>query len=249
MTDCSRGAENGYLLHNTIVLPRGEIHVWTAEVETLDPDWVAAILSSQEQDRAARFYFEKHRRAYRFAHAALRSVLAPYLGSAAAEIRYGEGEFGKPYLEEPAGSRIEFNMAHSGDVVVIAVAAGRRVGIDVEQIRALEDLDAVAESHFTPAERALLANAGARQSAFFTCWTRKEAYIKAVGKGLSMDLNSFDTSIEPGLAGRRLNEWWLCDLAVSEGYAAALVVGGGLEKLVYRRWCAPAQRGGPPRGA
>jgi 4'-phosphopantetheinyl transferase len=205
---------------------------------------VAGILSSQEQDRAARFHFERHRRAFRFAHAALRSVLAPYLGAAAAEIRYGEGEFGKPYLEEPAGSGIEFNMAHSGDLVAIAVAAGRRAGIDLEEIRPIEDLDAVAESHFTPAERALLADAGARQSAFFTCWTRKEAYIKAVGKGLSMELASFDTSIEPGLAGRRLDKWWLCDLAVPEGYAAALVVEVGFERLVYRRWCAPARPGG-----
>jgi 4'-phosphopantetheinyl transferase len=229
-----------------MTLQIAEVHVWTAQVAGVapDPDSPGSALSLRERERAARFHFEKHRRAFVFAHAFLRDVLSRYLDVKPEQIRFRENPFGKPFLAEPAGHGLQFNMSHSGDVVVVALTLDRQIGIDVEFIRPLHDLETIAESNFTPEERALLSAGGtqARQRAFFTCWTRKEAYIKAIGTGLSMPLNVFNAAIPQGAPGVRLPgaaqaaSWWLSDLTAPEGYAAAIAVEDGFDRLLYRRW-------------
>jgi 4'-phosphopantetheinyl transferase len=205
-------------------------------------------LSPRERDVARRFHFAKHRLAYVFAHGVLRDILSRYLGCRPEEIQFDQDSFGKPFLTEgcdpipPA-----FNLSHSGDLVAVALSRGRQIGIDVEEIRPIKDLERIAGSNFTPEECAFVLRhaAKAREHAFFRCWTRKEAYIKAVGKGLSIPLNTFDTLIGPRQPGRWLPRtvdapgaanWWLADLDMPANYRGAVTVEGGFCRLTYSDW-------------
>jgi 4'-phosphopantetheinyl transferase len=205
-------------------------------------------LSPAEQAAANRFRFERDRLHYVVAHGVLRQILSRYVGLAPAQIEFLHNAFGKPFLEAGAGeAQTQFNMSHSGDIVVVALTCGRHIGVDVEVMRPIDDFAAIAMSHFTPAERAFIDGhpGPLRRNAFFQCWTRKEALIKAVGKGLSMPLSHFDASIPPGRSGRRIEgvaefpfveSWWITDIAVPDGHAGALAIEQGLDQIVYQEW-------------
>lgn len=233
-------------------LPGGEVHVWIANVNVPAP--LAArledTLSHDERSQAGRFVFEHHRRRYSAAHGILRDILARYVAKEPREIVFSLNAFGKPFLPEgDENRRLFFNMSHAGDLVVVALARDRLIGVDVEFIRPVPEIDAIAEYNFAPQERALIVNSSAsdREPLFFTCWTRKEAYIKAVGKGLSLPLDSFDVSVPPGASGRSIEPtkdspgvagWWLSDLIVPPGYKGAVVVEDGFDRLSSRNWIA-----------
>lgn len=226
--------------------------MWIADVNVPAP-FAASLegtLSSDEKSRAGRFVFENHRRHFAAAHGILRDILSRYLAEKPREIALSENAYGKPFLPEGGeNGGLFFNMSHAGDLVVVALARGRLIGVDVEIIRPIPDIDAIAEYNFAPQERALLANStpADREQLFFTCWTRKEAYIKAVGKGLSLSLDSFDVSVPPGAPGRSIEatedspgvkSWWLSDLVMPPGYKGAVVVEDGFEHLFTRNWTA-----------
>src|SRR5262245_47356134 len=163
----------------------GEVHIWTARFEgQLNVAAFERVLSPFERTAANRFYFERHRLNYRFAHTMLRNVLSFYTAQAPEVIRFEPNRFGKPFLlgDGPEG-QMHFNMSHSGDVVMIGVTRGRHIGVDVELLRSLNDFASIAKLNFTPAERAFIESFPQefQQEAFFKCWTRKEALIKAVG--------------------------------------------------------------------
>jgi 4'-phosphopantetheinyl transferase len=156
------------------------------------------------------------------------------LGGDPAGVRFRFSEKGKPGIAEPHANRLEFNVAHSGDVILLAFTRGRAVGVDVEQIRTDFTTDEVAERFFSSSERRSLRSLApaVRYEAFFRCWTRKEAYIKATGDGLSLGLDQFDVSLleeQPAklLATRpdplEADRWTMHHLNVKPGYAAALV--------------------------
>lgn len=231
------------------ILAAGEVHVWMAFAEgcAVAPQRFE-MLDPTEREAAMRFRFDRHRPAYILAHAMLRDVLGRYLDRSARDIQIGRDSFGKPYLIE-AGSPalLHFNLSHSGEVVLAAVARDRSVGIDVEEIRPIDDLDSLVSAFFSPQEQAAILSeqSPAREQAFFRCWTRKESYIKALGQGMSIPLNSFDTEIASGESGRLLpgaaerpevKAWWLTDLALPDGYAGALTVEEGVERLRSFRW-------------
>jgi 4'-phosphopantetheinyl transferase len=174
-------------------------------------------------------------------------VLSRYLDCPPSDIRFAENPFGKPFLDEANGGRVpEFNLSHAGELVLVGVCESRRVGIDVEEIRPMDDLSSIAESHYTPQECAFIFGqvSEAQTRAFFRCWTRKEAYVKALGKGLSIRLNSFETNMQPELGRSSRNlprsadgaNWQLADLDVPEGYMAAVAVEMGMDRLVYFEW-------------
>jgi 4'-phosphopantetheinyl transferase len=218
------------------------------DAPALQFDSLAAMLSAEERQRAAGFHFEKHRRRYIAAHAALREILSGYLGKSASDIVFTRNGFGKPFLYDAEGNgELSFNLSHSGELALAAFVRGRSIGADVEFMRPMRDFELIAADHFTQQERALLEQAatGRKGHAFYTCWTRKEAYIKAIGKGLSIPLTSVDTSIPEGAGGRRIERtpdapqaasWWLSDLVVPSGYAGALVVEEGFDRVCYRYW-------------
>lgn len=180
------------------VLGRDELHVWAVPLHG-DAERFGAVLSHAERERLDRFRFADHRRRYQIGHGALRRILGGYLGTDPKVVEFVQGPRGKPYLaSSPPGSTKGpfFNLSHSGKLALIAVA-GSDVGVDLEKVRHLESLTEIARRHFSEVEFAALdaLHGDARQLAFYRCWTRKEAYIKALGEGLSMPLDTFDVSL------------------------------------------------------
>ncbi len=154
------------------------------------------MLSDDEWARARRFAFRRDRDRYTAAHAALRQVLGHHVGTPGAALHLVEGPFGKPALAD--ADALRFNLSHSGDVALIALCPDGDIGVDIEVPRPLPDAQALADLHFTAAECAALAllPVERRERAFLICWTRKEACVKAIGLGLSVDTRSFEVGIE-----------------------------------------------------
>jgi 4'-phosphopantetheinyl transferase len=207
----------------------------------------AAVLAPDERARASRFHFERDRRRWTAARGAVRAVLAGYADVPAASLTFRVGQHGKPALDGPAGrTGLDFNVSHSGDLALCAVTRGRAVGVDVEAVRPDFATGEVARRFFAPAEVAALEALLPRErvEAFFACWTRKEAYIKARGIGIALGLDRFEVSLAPDrpatlLATRHepaaAAHWRLVALAPGNGYAGALVTDGPA-RLVCWQW-------------
>jgi 4'-phosphopantetheinyl transferase len=199
-----------------------------ADGEPLDE--AAALLSSDERERARRFRFDVHRDAFLRARAFLRRTLAAELGRDPRSLAFREGPWGKPCLAN--APRLEFNLSHSGAIALCALAP-MPVGVDVEQHReGVESLE-IAELYFTENELATLRTLPPpeRVLGFFLCWTRKEAYVKARGEGLTVPLSSFDVTCAPGAPARltglgdaapEVARWSVANLDVAPGYSAAV---------------------------
>jgi 4'-phosphopantetheinyl transferase len=229
--------------------PHDDVHVWRA---TLTWPEAAAhrleqCLAADERDKMERFRFEKDRRRYLVGRGLLRSLLGRYLDVAPQELRFETTAAGKPHLATGQG-QLQFNLAHSGEYVLIAIADGRAVGIDVEEVRDDFDAGEIAAHFFSPDERRELEalSGRARTEAFFECWTLKEAYVKARGEGLSLPLDQFDVSLRPGEPARLIatrpdpaeaRRWQLSGLSVADGYKAALAVEG--QGCTLRFWDCP----------
>lgn len=183
-----------------IELPAGAVHLWyTSATQTrIPPDQHLPILDEKERCRAARFHFDRDRELFILARASLRCLLARYTGVDPAQIRFKQNPYGKLFIEHPASS-VRFNVAHSGDCIVHAIAQGTEVGVDIEILRNSAELTSIS-SYFAPGEQAWLLAAGAQagDTRFFTLWTCKEAYIKALGQGLSKSLDSFEIGFAEG---------------------------------------------------
>jgi 4'-phosphopantetheinyl transferase len=230
------------------------VHVWRTGTHWPDGG-IAALrgwLSADERQRSDRFHFAIDRTRYIIGHGLLRRLLGQCLGAAPDRLVFRNGAFGKPEL---AGGddwrRPQFNISHSGEFVLVAVAVGRVVGIDIEQVRPDVPVEAIAKRFFSPRECAALAalDAPRRRRGFHACWTRKEAYIKARGEGLSLPLDRFDVSVEPDAPARLLatrpdpaeeRRWTLTDLDVGRAHRAALAVERAGWRL--RAWEWPAGR-------
>jgi len=214
-------------------LETGTVHVWRVALDQPDEslDRFRRTLEPDELNRACRFHFEKHRRHFIVARGFLRSVVARYLETQPEALRFSYGAYGKPALASEHVLR--FNLSHSHEVALLAVALDAELGVDVEHIRADFASEEIARRFFSRAEVEVF-NALPQEeqvAAFFRCWTRKEAYIKAIGKGLSQALDAFDVTLAPDTAPALLraehddaSRWWLSDVDVGEGYAGALAV-------------------------
>jgi 4'-phosphopantetheinyl transferase len=219
------------------------IHVWslrTADVSKAVVSKFELFLTPDERRRAERFRFESLRHSFVLTRGALRGLLGRYLHVPPAKIQIAYGSKGKPRLAEPGVAT--FNVSHSGGMAVFAFAAGCEIGVDVEEIRPLPDMLDIAQRFFCPAETAELISVSGnqRERAFFHCWTRKEAYIKALGEGLSVPLDDFQVTLRPGepasiihLAGDvdAGRTWRLYDLELSPGYVGALAHRGLARQL------------------
>jgi 4'-phosphopantetheinyl transferase len=212
------------------------VHVWRVNVRQspLPLREAAELLSDQEHIRARRFRQTADRDRYMSAHGALRTILGRYLNESPAQIRFQQTTQGKPSLApEFQASRLRFNLAHSGDWALVAVAAGREVGVDVEQFRPLLEAAPIAKRYFAPDELAALEalTDAERPAAFFHIWTSKEAFIKATGLGLSAPLQSFSVPLLPAARPALIQTgaaqaWGLRRLALGAGYAGAVVTEG-----------------------
>ncbi len=221
-------------------LTTDRVDVWRIHLSLTTPNDDS--LSADERQRAARFHFDTDRDRYIVAHASLRDILSRYLQCEPHELKFSTNEYGKPSLP---GHDIAFNLSHSGNFALVALASGRNIGVDIELIREDIELESLARRNFSPREVSELMALPPEQRTlgFFHCWTRKEAYIKAQGLGLSLPLDSFDVSLAPNepaiLRATRpdANEsarWSLHSLDVESNYAAALAVEGN--DLEIRCW-------------
>ena len=221
-----------------------DIHLWhvpldrpPAEVEAL-----AAILSADELARAARFRDPRWGRRFVVGRAALRQVLGRWLDRAPPAVHFAYRAAGKPELADPHPPGAYFNVTHSQGLAIIAVGRERPLGVDLERVRPEFAVDAIAARFFSAREQEALRGlpSAERPAAFFRCWTRKEAFIKALGAGLSFPLDEFDVSLTPGSAAllalrgdaAAAARWSLRELAAPPGHVAALAVEGPIGRVI-----------------
>ncbi len=234
------------------VLPENEVHLWRVDLDSLresESCW-QKILSADELARASRFRFAIDRRRFVVSRGVLRTIVGNYVGADPGSLTFSYSSKDKPCLGQPhSESGVCFNVSHSGAVILLASTRGRDIGVDVEQIRNDFDVEAIARRFFSPHEQKQLVALPKEErfEAFFRCWTRKEAYIKATGDGLSLPLHQFDVSIavndENALLATRPDEsesgrWSLREVQAGTGYVAALCVRGRDWKL--KDWTKPA---------
>jgi len=213
--------------HPRVPLP-GAVHLWA-----IDLNQPASLLSSlvdvldpSERARAARLWEGPLRSRFVVAHAATREILAQYLGIPAGVVQLERQVSGKPRVR---GAALSYNIAHSGNLAVCAVAYGGRLGVDLELVRPIANADAMASRLFAPAEARQYAGTPAdeRQAAWFACWTRKEAFLKATGEVLERPLDSFAVDLSPSATAPRVtvgmeSGWWMRSFSPADGYVAAV---------------------------
>ena len=212
------------------------VHVWSITLDCSDGETgsFAAVLSEDEAERAARFRFSIHRNRFIVGRGSLRTILGRYLGTSPAELQFTYGPRGKPEL---VGETLRFNLSHSQGIALLAVTRSRAVGIDLEQITQEVELDKIARRICSDREFAAINRCPSekRSQVFFNAWTRKEAFIKATGKGFSLPVEQVEVSLEPCSPARLLgvpasegpvSRWSIAALELQRGFAGALVVEG-----------------------
>jgi len=233
-----------------VVLPEpGEVWTWWVDLDVAGEAArdLTTVLAEDERERAARFRFETHRRRFIAGRVALRQVLGGCLGVAAKAVAFQYGDHGRPELAPPFdGYGLRFNASHSDRLGVVAMVRDQRIGVDVERIRSLRDLERIAERTFSAGENRALRRlpVGQVEAGFFHCWTRKEAVVKALGTGIYHGLDRFTVTLAPGEPARLVDaadaelagERWTLDslLPPAAGFAAALAVDRPVLRVVDR---------------
>jgi 4'-phosphopantetheinyl transferase len=227
----------------------GEVHVWYGSYNDMRPYFplLSQTLSQTERMRGEKYRFPIDRHNYIIRHGILRALIGRYLSIHPKGIRFGMNEFGKPLIEDTCREDpLQFNLSTSNKMVLYVFAHGRRVGVDMEFIRPMEDMDAIVESCFSFDENTEF-NAlpvKKRQEAFYHCWTQKEAFVKALGDGLFRRLDQFDVSLIPGTPAElkrtawdpdEATRWTLKSITPTQGYIASLAVEGSGWSLTCRQ--------------
>jgi 4'-phosphopantetheinyl transferase len=217
----------------------GHVDVWRVSIDeplSSVPDGDASVLATDELARAGRFHFEKDRCRFTRCRSALRVLLGRYLDLSPSRVRFICGPNGKPEIAADQNpQQLRFNVSHSANLALIGVGLRHRLGVDIEEIRAEVDIAELADLFFSTRERAGLRSMQdqLRLQAFFACWTRKEAFLKAVGFGLSFPLSHFSVSTHlhdsPELQEiqgdpQAAKQWSLADIPVEEGYRATVAI-------------------------
>jgi 4'-phosphopantetheinyl transferase len=224
----------------------GDLHVWRVELDIRDEAraMLPVLLDDGERAYAGRLRAPRDRDRYVVAHGALRSILGAYLQVNPASLEFERTRFGKPSLADAAHAWFQFNTSRSGGLMACALARNAPVGVDIEEIAAAGDTRE--DSRFSAAERAALANThpDSRAAAIAACWTRKEAFVKARGLGVSLAFESFDVSVPPEaprlIATRpdpdEAARWTLAEIAVPEGYTGTVAIKGEGWRIMPRVW-------------
>jgi 4'-phosphopantetheinyl transferase len=233
-----------------LALPAGEIHVWKVDLNPPDHrvEQLGRLLAPDEWERANRFRFDRHRRQYVVGRGALRTLLGAYAGLPPQGVRFSYGPRGKPFLDAgqaaAAGNGdLQFNLSNSDEMALVGFVRGLEIGVDLEFMKPMSDLEQISERFFSVPEREVLRNLPSEQKpeGFFNCWTRKEAYLKAVGEGLAVPLDSFDVTLAPGEPARmlavegdaeRATRWFYHHLRPAQDYIGAIA----LEDPEGREW-------------
>ncbi len=232
-----------------LVLSRNEIHVWRAQLDlpNVAKERHLGLLSEDEMNRARSYRFSSDRERYSAGRAALRIILSRYVGISARQLRFEYNSYGKPSLCTDANYPCQFNLSHSQNLALISITQQNAVGIDIERMKTGIDFTKIARRFFSTQEQNALVSLSQEEvpRAFYRCWTRKEAYIKAMGMGLSLPLESFSVSLEPDqppiiLHGEtdQTEAWSLYELVPAENYVAAVAISGTDYELRYFEWIA-----------
>jgi 4'-phosphopantetheinyl transferase len=233
-----------------LVLGCDEVHVWRAmlDIPIAHVQTLEQTLAADERTRAERFHFPKDRTHFIVARGLLRAILGHYLARDPHTLRFCSSQYGKPVLIWESGSNgLCFNVTHSHGMALYAITRNREVGIDLEYIHTEVAWEHIAERFFSSREKSLLRTVPRQMQhkAFFVCWTRKEAYLKARGMGLMLPLSQFDVSVTPGAPAALLrtreedqdiSDWSLHELSPGSNYVAALAVQGHPCRFQYWQW-------------
>jgi 4'-phosphopantetheinyl transferase len=246
----------------SLTLSSNDVHVWLTKLDlsAVRVQQLAQCLVEEELRRAEGFYFKRDKKRFIVGRGVLRVILGRYLNIEPNCVRFSHDLYQKPCLAERLGDgTLRFNLAHSNELALYAFTREREIGVDVEYIRNLPDAGQMANRFFSFRENAILQALpeSQRQIAFFNCWTRKEAYLKALGVGLYQDLDQFDVSlipVEPArlidveIIGDDASRWTLKALTPTAGYVAALAVEGHNWRPTFWRFpestskvCQPSQ--------
>jgi len=233
-----------------IVLGRQDVHVWRAVLDVAADTRarLERLLSGDELQRAACFHRSQDRERFILARAFLRDALSAYVQTEPADLQFAVTPAGKPRLRgRGAGTPVQFNLSHSDAIALLAITADRPVGIDIERVRRDIEHDAIVRQFFSPTECREYFRLGdeERPSAFARLWTRKEAYLKALGEGMGKPLDSFAVPMAPGAAAESAaflaepdadGEWIVFGIDAPPGYEAALATRGQLPRLFSWTW-------------
>lgn len=232
--------------HSSLTLASDEVHIW--QVDLTHAEQHAALLnllSNDEKARAKRFRFDQHRNRYIVARAALRKILALYLDYDPKQLQFHYAEHGKPLLIQKFHDQaLQFNLSHSADLAVYAFTVQHPIGIDVEHIRTNLAIEKLAARFFSSNESKALQQLPETEKllGFFYTWTRKEAFLKALGAGLSFPLNQFEISLDPQThqAIQHIQDdshpaasWFLQSFFAAPHYIAAIAMEKKIEKVQY----------------
>lgn len=232
------------------MVPTDEIHIWVVALDQQLSENIRFIqtLSTDERMRAGRFHFQEDRKRFIARHGILRKILGYYLGVKASEIRFYHGKNGKPAIIETTGrGTIQFNLSHSNGVAVFAFARNHEVGVDIEHIHDISEIEQIVERFFSLNEYEVLRSLpdSQKKEAFFNGWTCKEAFVKALGDGLSLPLDKFDVALVPGEPAeliriesdsREALKWSIQKLKSASDYSGALAVKSHLFEIKYLQW-------------
>jgi 4'-phosphopantetheinyl transferase len=232
-------------------LAENDIHIWLVSEDNppLPLKELGEILSNDEQERANRFHFERDKNRYIVGRGILRTLIGKYyLDIEPKRLEFCTASKGKPALKDTFGRRrLKFNQADSNGMALYAISQTHEIGIDIECIRDISSVQEIVEGSFSKYEIAAFKAlpADEKQRAFFNCWTRKEAFIKAIGQGLYFSLDQFDVAFTPGETPKILSirgdraeaaKWSLFDLKPLHGYSAALAYKGLISETSYWRF-------------
>ena len=232
-------------------LGKNDLHLWCTvrkKINNIDLPQFYKHLCEVERLRAERYHFADDQRHFIFRHGLLRILLSSYLNIEPSEVQINHNENGKPFLGNIQGKdTIQFNLSHSKGMVLVAFIRGRRIGVDIELMQPMKDMDAIVKDFFSATEQAAYKRLpmSQRMEGFYNCWTRKEAFLKALGDGLSGGLDTFDVSLKPGetpkllsmdWASEEASRWSLNAFVPFSGYMAALAVEGHGLKPRHFHW-------------
>jgi len=231
-----------------LYLNENEVHIFYTQINSAKENVpvLKTFLSGEEKRKVSGYIFEKDRITRIISRGVLRSILSRYLTIKPEDIVILSDEYGKPFLDKKINRQeIRFNLSHSGDFIIYAVTSGKNIGIDVEEITETGSIEDIIEHDFSNHEKTLFGSMPAelKTRAFFSCWTRKEAYIKALGSGLSYPLKKFSVSIDPDEKAvllydenEKASNWSLREICITREYAAAVAVEGNEINYDFFRW-------------